>query len=182
MGSICLLLVLLLSFLALSGFIAEASVGLGVKWLDESPFVVTHLKWGGLGIEAGAWLESTTVSSDSAQLNTNILYYLASGKVYAPLPIPIKPYAGAGILGISASLSASSSLFTSSAWATTTGYDLFGGAELSFADFGLPFTIFAGVNYLYFEDLQFTDGGTSYEYPGSIGEGTYHIGFRLDFG
>lgn len=147
----------------------QAEVGVGVELVGEVPFLTVNGNWGSIGGEAGIGMGSYSLLGT----NFSMFWYCVNGKYYVPLPAlesALHPYLGGGIIGATASSSATylDTEFTFSASAT--GGLALGGLEYSLASQGLPLVIFGGVNYVSINKVEISVGGTTVELPAGMSE------------
>ena len=160
---------------------ARQKVGVGGKLVGEIPFLVGSFRLNQFGIEAGGGMRTTSTSYGTYSYNMTLTYYLFNGKFIVPLSDRVLPYIGAGIIGASATATASSGFEDIAVSGGTNGFDVFGGVEVPFEDYGLPITAFGGMDYLGFEDMTFSYEGQSFTYPMQLGGISFHVGVKFEF-
>jgi len=155
--------------------------GVGGKLVGSIPLVIASFDLNQFGGEVGGWIRSTGYNSGSYSFNMSVAYYLANGRFIIPLNRQLKPYLGAGVIGTSVTGSSSGGTTEISLTGGATGFDLFGGVEFELKSFGLPISIFGGLDYLGFEDVTLTYDGESFTYPIGIGGTSFHVGIKFEF-
>lgn len=175
-----LVITTLIIFLPHYGYSSQ-EFGVGAKLVGETPLIIASFDSNQFGIEAGGWTRSANSSYGSYSLSMSLTYYLANGRFIIPIDRQIKPYVGAGIVGVLATGRSSGGTTDVMVNGGANGYDLFGGLEYELDSHGLPISIFGGANYIGFGDITFTYDGESFSYPVQIGGTSFHFGVKFEF-
>lgn len=136
----------------------------------------------------------STVMSPSADNSVTVAltYYCANGTYKYPFDEKIQPYLGGGLVGALGSIEFKAYTggknpqpigeVTMSGQAI--GYNILGGSEFPLESYGLPITLFGGINYLGINDLTFTHEDkdiNSRTFPLPINGISFHIGAKFEF-
>ena len=119
---------------------ASNSVGIGLKVWGGFPAVLGSLTLGGLGTEIGVGYRSAPALY--GLIDVQLLFYFANIRYLVSLPLVgdvVRPYFGAGVVGMNALASAGGHTGSASLFAV----DAFAGIELSLAALQIPVTLFA---------------------------------------
>jgi len=151
---------------------AQVNIGAGIKFIREVPFLAVNAVWGVFGAEAGMGMTSYGYLG----YNMSLLWYLVNGKAYFSMPL-LRPYLGAGVVGVNATVSALGQTASGSAM----GVDVLAGLEFPFDTYGIPLTVFGGLDWLMFGNLTLSYPGQTIEVPIDISGMSFHLGARVDF-
>ncbi len=178
-------LVIGVMFVALVGILScglQASIGLGMSYIDGVPFVSVIGQWGSFGAEAGIGTASHTYTGIGGSFTT--IWYCVNGKYFLTLPVlgeALQPYLGGGIIGLIASESMVVEGGVATVSASTIGGEVLGGLQYSFASLGLPLVISGGASYMTFDEMTITVDyeGDTYTYTVQLPSGGVGVHFRI---
>jgi len=151
---------------------AQITVGGGAKLVGEVPFLIANIIWGPVGAEAGVGMNSSGILGYSL----SYFWYSANGKVYIFIP-SLRAYLGAGIIGIKVT----ASVLDQTGSGSSIGVDVLGGLEFPLGSYGIPLTVFGGIDWLMFSNLTVSIAGQHIEFPLDVSGLSFHVGIRLEF-
>ena len=170
----------LLAVLGIACFSLQAQIGIGAKFLGKVPFVIANAKFGSIGGEIGAGLNTY----GALGVGVTMVWYCANGKYYVPLSLfgsSLSPYVGGGIVGIYVNSTISIMDYEASISGSAIGFEGLGGIEYSLAAFRIPLALFGGMSWVSLSELQLSSSGETSTIPIGVSGLSWHVGIRWDF-